>query len=74
MTAPETDFYAGDPALHVLGGREEKPARIHRPADPKPGPTISSILADVRLRKAQLEGIPEEYAKLQEAVEALKGI
>lgn len=73
IATPQDDFLPGDPARHVLGKGEEQPARRHR-ALPVKGPTIHTILADIKLRKAELEGIPEEYALLSSALEAIKDI
>ena len=70
---PGDDFVPGDPAKHVLGKPEEKPARVHAPQPPKPGPTANTIHADVKLRLAELQGVPEEYALLIEGVRRDQG-
>ena len=69
-----SDFYKGDPAKHVLGRDEEKPARIHRPQKPKPSRTGKTILADILYRIEELKPVVEEYKELREAKQALKGI
>jgi hypothetical protein len=70
----DTDYVPGDPARHVLGKREEQPARVHAPQPPKPGPTLRTIHADVQLRMQQLEPVLAEYDQLQRALKALEGI
>ena len=56
MSAEATpDFLPGDPARHILGREEEKPARRHRPQPPKPTPTANAIRASVQLRIEELD-------------------
>lgn len=69
-----SDFFKGDPAKHVLGRTEEKPARIHRPQAPPPPRTGRVIHADILYRMEQLKPVVAEYKELQEAKKALKGI
>lgn len=65
----------GDPALHVVGKREEKSARRHRDLPPAHyKKTAKTILADIKLRRQELEPATLEYARLLRADEALKGI
>lgn len=65
--APDLDYAPGDPAKIVLGKNEEQPARVHAPQPPKPPPTLRTIHADVKLRLAELQGVPEEFARLEGA-------
>lgn len=75
ITVPaEPDFSPGDPAKIVLGKDEEQPARVHAPQKPKPGPTATTILADVKLRKQELEPFVTEYDLLVKVDEAIKNI
>jgi hypothetical protein len=69
-----SDFYKGDPAKHVLGRSEEKPARIHGRQKPKPPRTGKVILADILYRMEELKPVVAEYKELLEAQKALKGI
>ena len=55
----EMDFLGGDPANHVLGRPEEKPARRHAPQKPKPKgrpplPFEERLLRDIRARKERI--------------------
>jgi hypothetical protein len=69
------DVIKGDPAVHIIGKPEEQSARFHRPLTKKKPPiTAKTILADIKLRRQQLEPAIEEYNKLKRADEALKGI
>jgi hypothetical protein len=62
--ATTVDYLPGDPASHVLGRPEEKPAKRHAPQPPKPNKTARGILADVELRIQELEPLLEEYKLL----------
>jgi hypothetical protein len=74
MEAQET-FMPGDPAKHVLGKPEEQAARVHKPLPKKQvQATAKTILADIRLRRQELEPVVEEYRQIKRAYEALKGI
>lgn len=66
------DFVKGDPAVKVLGKPDEKPARVHAPQKPKPGPTARSILASIKLRRQELEPVVKEARDLEDAVSRLK--
>jgi hypothetical protein len=69
----ETDIYKGDPANHVLGRPEEQSARVHAPLPPvKRRLTTNSILADIRMRRQQLEPLVAEYERLEQASIALE--
>jgi hypothetical protein len=70
----DADIVKGNPEHIVLGKPEEKPARVHRPQPPKPPKTSKAILADIRLRKQQLEPLVTEYPKLVEAHKKLSKI
>jgi hypothetical protein len=73
--ATEADYMPGDPAQHIIGKPEEKSARRHRPLPPKERPnTAKTILADIKMRRQELEPLVEEHKLLTRAVEALKGI
>jgi len=68
------DVVKGNPA-NLLMGRDEKPASLHRPLEPKPKVINSAtIIHDIELRMDQLRPAVEEYDKLTEADEVLKGI
>lgn len=69
-----TDVLKGDPAAHVIGKPEEKPARKHAPQPPKPGPTARVILASIQLRRQELEPVVREVAELEAALEALRNV
>jgi hypothetical protein len=69
-----SEFLPGDPATHVLGRPEEKPARRHRPPPPKPAPNERAILADIQLRMQMIEFAPAEYKRLKAGLEAIAGI
>ena len=70
----DTDILKGNPEHIVLGKPDEKPARVHRQQKPKPPKTARGILADIRLRKQQLEFAVKEYPRLVEADKRLKKI
>jgi hypothetical protein len=64
------DFMPGDPALRVVG-RQEKPARRHKPLPPKPErkPTLRTIRADIKWRMQELEPLVFEYRELKKFLE-----
>ena len=70
------DFYPGDPANHVMGRSEEKPARRHAPQKPKPKAAPLNfeerLLRDIRRRKAVLEPMIKEIPRLEKALKALE--
>jgi hypothetical protein len=70
------DVLRGDPATHVIGKPDEKPARRHAPLPPKPEahPTARTILADIRLRRQELEPLVREVPELEAALEALRNV
>lgn len=72
------DFFPGDPALHVMGRSEEKPARRHAPQKPKPKVTPLTfeerLLRDIRKRKAVLEPMIKEIPQLEKALAALEAL
>jgi hypothetical protein len=72
------DFMGGDPALHVIGKPEEKPARRHAPQKPKPKAQPlqfeDRLLRDIRLRKEALAPFIQEIPRLEKAQEILKGL
>lgn len=72
------DFYRGDPASHVIGRPDEKPARRHAPLKPKPQATPLSfeerLLQNIRKRKMEIEPLVKEVPELEEALERLKTI
>ena len=73
MTATtEPDFLPGDPASHVIGKKEEKPAKVHAPQKPKPTKTARGMLADIELRLQELEPLVEEYKVLKDVRDILK--
>jgi hypothetical protein len=62
----DEDFMPGDPSLRVVG-REEKPARVHRPLDKKERKvTERTIRADIKFRMQELEPLVDEYRQLSE--------
>lgn len=68
------DYLPGDPSHRVIGKPEEQAARVHRPAPPKPTRTARGILADIRLRMAELEPLVAEVPRLEEALKRLEDI
>jgi hypothetical protein len=72
------DFLAGDPAHHVIGKPEEKPARRHasQRAKPKARPLSfeERLVRDIRRRKEDLSPFIQEITKLERAQEILKGL
>jgi hypothetical protein len=69
------DYMPGDPALRIVGKPGEKPARKHRALPPKQRHiSAKTILADIKLRRQNLEPLVEEYKLLLRADEALKDI
>jgi hypothetical protein len=72
------DFYPGDPASHVLGRPDEKPARRHAPPKPKPRVRIlefeERLLRDIRQRRMEIEPLVKEVPELEKALESLKTI
>lgn len=71
------DFLRGDPAQHVLGRPEERPARVHAPQPPKP--TIrrvdqTTIQRDIQKRLRELGPLAEEAALLEQAIKALEDL
>jgi hypothetical protein len=69
------DVLKGDPATHVIGKPEEKPARKHAPLPPKQKhPSARTILADIRMRRQELEPVVAEVATLEAALEALRNV
>lgn len=75
MTA---DFMGGDPAHHVIGKPEEKPARRHAPQKPKPKTQPlqfeERLLRDIRARKDRIAPRLKEIAMLEEAEKVLNEI
>jgi hypothetical protein len=67
-----TDFVPGDPASHVLGKPEEKPAKKHAPQKPKPIKTARGILADIEHRMQEIEPLLKEYAVLKDVRDILQ--
>jgi hypothetical protein len=72
--AEGADVLRGDPATHVIGKPDEKPARRHAPQPPKPGPTARTILASIQLRMQELEPVVREVPELEAALEALRNV
>jgi hypothetical protein len=72
------DFMGGDPAHHVIGKAEEKPARVHAPQKPKPKAQPlqfeARLLRDIRVRKEQITPRLKEIEQLEAAEKALKEI
>lgn len=72
------DFMGGDPARHVIGKAEEKPARKHAPQKPKPKAQPlhfeARLLRDIQVRKEQIAPRLKEIAQLEAAEKALKEI
>lgn len=72
------DFMGGDPARHVVGKPEEKPARVHAPQKPKPKAQPlqfeARLLRDIRVRKEQIAPRLKEIERLEAAEKALKEI
>lgn len=72
------DFMGGDPARHVIGKEEEKPARKHAPQKPKPKAQPlhfeARLLRDIRARKERIAPRLKEIAQLEKAEKALKEI
>jgi hypothetical protein len=74
VTLP-SDVLKGDPATIVAGKPDEKPARKHAPLPAKrKRPTAQTILADIRLRRQELESVVAEVATLEAALEALRNV
>jgi hypothetical protein len=65
------DYLPGDPANHVLGKPEEKPAKRHAKQKPKPTKTARGIAADIKLRMQEIEPLVKEYEILKEVDAAL---
>lgn len=57
------DYLPGDPAQHIFGKPEEKPARKHAPQPPKPSKTARSIGADIKLRIQEIDPIIDSLIK-----------
>jgi hypothetical protein len=73
--ADTDDVKRGDPAQHVLGKPEEQSARVHAELPPRQTlPTAKTILADVKMRRQELEPLVEEARVLEKALKALEGI
>lgn len=74
----QADFMGGDPAHHVLGKPDEKPARRHAPQKPKPKARPMQfeerLLSNIRKRMQQIAPVLEEVARLEKAEQALKEI
>jgi hypothetical protein len=71
----QDDYIPGNPATRIIGKPEEQPARRHRKLPPKPHyVSAKTILADIRMRRQELEPMVSEYKLLLKAVEVLKGI
>jgi hypothetical protein len=69
------DVLKGNPATYVIGKPDEKPARKHAPLPPKrKRPTAKTVLADIRLRRQELEPVVRGVAELEAALEALRDI
>jgi hypothetical protein len=73
------DFMGGDPAHHVIGKPEEKPARRHAPQKPKPPvkPPMQfedRLLRDIRKRMEEIAPVLKEIPRLEKAAQALKEI
>lgn len=72
------EFVGGDPANHVVGKQEEKPARRHGRQKPKPKAQPlqfeERLVRDIRERMASIAPQIKEIPKLEEAEKALKEI
>jgi hypothetical protein len=72
------DFNGGDPANHVAGRPDEKPARRHGRQKPKPKAQPlqfeDRLLRDIRQRLATIAPQIKEIPKLEEAEKVLAGI
>jgi hypothetical protein len=69
------DVVKGNPEHILLGKPEEKPARVHAPLPKRQRkPSEKSILADIKLRRQELESAAKEYMKLEAASKALENI
>jgi hypothetical protein len=71
----DEDFKPGDPANHVLGKPDEKPAKVHGQQRPKPPrrPTAVTIHRSIKRRMDELKPVVEEYRRLDAAYNALTG-
>lgn len=72
------EFKGGDPAHHILGKQEEKPARRHGKQKPKPKTRPlqfeERLLRDIRARMERLAPRLKEVERLEKAEKALKEI
>ena len=72
------EFMGGDPARHVIGKGDEKPARRHGKQKPKPKTQPlqfeERLLRDIRARKERLAPRLKELERLEAAEKALKEI
>lgn len=64
MATSLPDFIPGDPAV-IIGGKVEKPARVHGKQPPKPSKTARGISADIKHRMQVIEPLIEEYEVLK---------
>lgn len=61
-----SEVVKGDPASVLLGRQEEKPARRHRPLEPKPKVVNQhSIRYDIVMRMDELRPVVDEVASLE---------
>lgn len=72
MTTTDSDFKPGNPADHVVGKPDEKPARKHAPQPPKPIKTARGIHADIKHQMQVLEPLVEEYRTLEKLAAILE--
>lgn len=62
------DIIKGDPAALIIG-RQEQPARIHRPLEPKPKRiTVDTVMYEIECRMEELYPAYAEYLRLNQAV------
>jgi hypothetical protein len=71
LNLQQDDVLKGDPAKHVIGKDEEKPARKYPKRKFQKKPTMKTIKADIKLRMQEMEPIIEEYKRLEEAMKVL---
>lgn len=71
MATVAPDYMPGDPANHIIGKPDEKPAKKHAEQPPKPIKTARGILADIELRVQELEPLVKEYEMCKRLVEIL---
>lgn len=61
----DADFIPGDPAVHVIGRADEKPARRHGRQKPKPVLGEKAIKGLIQARMSELETVVTEYKELE---------